>query len=196
MSDNAVTIRRCPTHTLTGVRVTGTGSFLPDVVVTNDDLARLGCDAEWIVQRTGIHERRHAPPEMGTSDMAAAAAERAIEAAGIDRSEIDLLVLGTFTPDYLLPQSASLVQDKLGLNCPAMDVVTACAGFMYALVTASQFVASGCARNALAIGADLNTRTLDPNDKQTYPLFGDGAGAVVVSPGEPTTAPAPSPKSG
>ena len=184
MSDTLQSVRRCPTHALTGVRVVGTGSFVPDNVVTNEDLARLGCDADWIIQRTGIRERRHAPPDMATSDMAIAAAERAIESAGIDKSEIDLLLLGTFTPDYLLPQSASIVQDKLGLNCPAMDVVAACAGFMYALITGAQFIGAGTAKNVLVIGADLNTRTLDPNDKKTYPLFGDGAGAVVLTAGE------------
>ncbi|MEM6330733.1 MAG: beta-ketoacyl-ACP synthase 3, partial [Planctomycetota bacterium] len=105
-------------------------------------------------------------------------------AAGVDKGEIDLLLLGTFTPDYLLPQSASIVQDKLGLNCPAMDVVAACAGFMYALITGAQFIGAGTARHVLVIGADLNTRTLDPNDKKTYPLFGDGAGAVVLAAGE------------
>lgn len=187
-SDTPEPIRRCPTSALTGVRIAGTGSFVPDNVVTNDDLARLGCDADWIIQRTGIRERRHAPPDMTTSDMATEAASRAIEAAIANgaiqsKDDIDLLLLGTFTPDYLLPQSATAVQDWLGLNCPAMDVVAACAGFMYALVTGCQFVGTGCARSVLVVGADLNTRTLDPNDKKTYPLFGDGAGAVVLTPG-------------
>ncbi len=185
MSDAVDMIRRPPLRKLTGVRIAGTGSFLPPQVVTNDDLARLGCDSDWIVQRTGIRERRHAPADMATSDMAIAAAEQAIAAAGIAREEIDLVVLGTFTPDQLCPQTASTVQHRLGLNCPAMDVAAACAGFMYALVTASQFVATGCSKYALAIGADLNTRVLDPYDVRTYPLFGDGAGAVVVTKGSP-----------
>ncbi len=190
MSDNPQQVRRCPTFSLGGVQVVGTGSFVPDNVVTNDDLARLGCDAEWIIQRTGIRERRHAPPDMATSDMAAEAGRLAIESAIANRQltnklEIDLVLLATFTPDYLLPQSASIVQDKLGLNCPAMDLVAACAGFMYALVTGAQYIGAGTAKRVLVIGADLNTRTLDPNDKKTYPLFGDGAGAVVLAPGEP-----------
>lgn len=183
MSDAAQVFRRCGTFSLTGVQMIGAGAFVPDNIVTNEDLARLGCDADWIIQRTGIRERRHAPPEMATSDMAVEAAEIAIKQAGIDKSEIDLLVLATFTPDFLLPQTASLVQDRLGMNCPAMDVVAACAGFMYALVTGAQYVATGCARNVLVIGADTNTRVLDPDDKKTFPLFGDGAGAVILSPG-------------
>lgn len=166
-----------------GLQVVGTGSFVPDNVVTNDDLASLGCDSDWIVQRTGIRERRHAPAEMTTSDMAIAAAERAIAAAGIDTSDIDLLVLGTFTPDYLLPQTATTVQHRLGLNCPAFDLAAACAGFMYSLVTAAQFVSTGASKCALVIGADCNSRALNPSDVKTYPLFGDGAGAVILTPG-------------
>ena len=105
---------RSPLRRLTGVQIIGTGSFVPDNVVTNEALASLGCDADWIIQRTGIRERRHAPPEMSTSDMAVAAAERCIAAAGVDRSEIDLLVLATLSPDYLLPATAAAVQDRLG----------------------------------------------------------------------------------
>lgn len=183
-NDRAQLLRRCRAHSLTGVQIVGTGCFLPDHVVTNDDLARLGCDADWIVQRTGIRERRHAPPEMTTSDMAIAASERAIAAAGVAKDQIDLIVLGTFTPDYLMPQAATIVQDKLGLNCPAMDIAAACAGFMYALITGAQFIGAGGAEHVLVIGADLNTRVLDPNDKKTYPLFGDGAGAVILARGE------------
>ena len=168
---------------LMGGQILGTGSFLPDNVVTNDDLARLGCDAEWILQRTGIRERRHAPPEMATSDMAVAAGERAMEAAGVEASDIDLLVLGTFTPDMLMPGTASLVQHRLGLQCPAFDLQAACAGFLYSLVTGMQYIASGCSQRALVIGADCNTRVMDTDDKRTYPLFGDGAGAVVLGPG-------------
>src|SRR5690348_10452161 len=101
---------RSPLRRLTGVQIIGTGSYVPDNVVTNEDLARLGCDADWIIQRTGIRERRHAPPEMSTSDMALKAAQRCIEAAQVDRDRIDLLVLGTLSPDYLLPATAAAVQ--------------------------------------------------------------------------------------
>ena len=137
-------MKRSPLRRLTGVQIVGTGSFVPDNVVTNEMLASLGCDAEWIIQRTGIRERRHAPPEMSTSDMAVAAAERCIEAAGVDRERHrPARSLGTLSPDYLLPATATAVQDRLGLNCAAMDVSAACAGFMYALVTGMQFVATG-----------------------------------------------------
>ena len=185
MSDSSASPYQSPLRKLMGVQIVGTGSFVPDNVVTNDDLASLGCDAEWIIKRTGIKERRHAPPEMTTSDMALAAAERCIEASGVDRSEIDLLLLATFTPDRLLPATATTVQDKLGLKCGAMDVSAACSGFVYALVTAMQYVATGGSKYALVIGADANSRVVDPNDKKTYPLFGDGAGAVLLTAGTP-----------
>lgn len=176
-------IHRGPLFRMTGVRIAGTGSCLAERVVTNEDLARLGCDPDWIVQRTGIRERRHAPEGVSTSHLAAGAARRAIVAAEIAPDEIDLLLLATFTPDRLLPQTATAVQHQLGLNCPAMDLVAACAGFMYALVTGAQFVTTGAARNVLVIGADTNTRVLNPDDKKTFPLFGDGGGAVVLSRG-------------
>ncbi len=187
MSDTHQQVTRGPLFRLTGVRIVGTGSCVAEKVVTNEDLAALGCDPEWIIKRTGIRERRHAPDDVATSDLAIVAAERALATAmdneGIDPAEIDLVLLATFTPDRLLPQTATLVQDRLGLNCPAMDVVAACAGFMYALVTGSQYIATGAARNVLVIGADTNTRVLNTDDKKTFPLFGDGAGAVVLSAG-------------
>lgn len=169
--------------TLMGVQVLGTGSYLPDNVVRNDDLTRLGCDADWIVQRTGIRERRHAPPDMATSDMAVEAARRCLDRSDIDPAEIDLLLVGTFSPDYPLPSVACLVQDRLGLRCPAFDISAACAGFVYATVTGMQFVATGCSRLALVIGADCNSRMINPGDKKTFPLFGDGAGAALLGRG-------------
>lgn len=183
MSDTLVKVRRGPLFQLTGVRISGTGSCVAEKVVTNEDLASLGCDPEWIIQRTGIRERRHAPEGVSTGDLATEAGRRAIEAAGVEPSEIGLVLLATFTPDRLLPQTATKVQERLGLNCAAMDLVAACAGFMYALVTGAQFVATGAARHVLVIGADVNTRVLNSDDKKTFPLFGDGAGAVVLSPG-------------
>lgn len=184
MSDaELLTPTRSPLRRLTGVQIVGTGSYVPEQVVTNEALASLGCDAEWIIQRTGIRERRHAPPEISTSDMAVAAAERAIEAADVDRADIDLIVLATLSPDYLLPATAAAVQDRLKLNCAAMDVSAACAGFMYAIVTGMQFVATGSSKCALVIGADTNSRVMNPEDKKTFPLFGDGAGAVLVTAG-------------
>jgi 3-oxoacyl-[acyl-carrier-protein] synthase III len=171
-----------------GFRLAGIGSHVPPGVVTNADLARLGCDPEWIVARSGIHERRHAPPETATSDLAAAAGRAALEHAGVQPSDIDLLVLGTFTPDMCIPSAACIVQEKLGLDAPAMDVTAACAGFAYALVTASQFLSGGTSRLALVIGADTNSRVVDPEDIKTWPLFGDGAGAVLLEPVEPQPA--------
>ncbi|QDU55482.1 3-oxoacyl-ACP synthase III family protein [Aeoliella mucimassa] len=179
-----VQVSRGPLNRLMGVQVIGSGSYLPDNVVTNEDLSQLGCDSDWIIQRTGIRERRHVPPGMTTSDLATEAAKRAIAAAGIDKSEIDLLILGTFTPDHPIPQTATTTQHDLGLsNCPAMDISAACAGFVYSFITAAQFVANGTSKYALVIGADANSRVLNPNDKITYPLFGDGAGAVVLAKG-------------
>ncbi|NOY41863.1 MAG: ketoacyl-ACP synthase III [Planctomycetes bacterium] len=183
MNDRSKLASRAPLRKLTGVQIVGTGSFVPDNVVTNEDLASLGCDAEWIVQRTGIHERRHAPPGMSTGDMAVSAAERCIEASGVKRSEIDLLILATLSPDRLLPATATTVQDRLGLRCGAMDLSAACSGFVYALATGMQFVATGTSKRALVIGADTNSRVVNPNDPKTYPLFGDGAGAVILAPG-------------
>lgn len=184
MSDSSLHVRRSRIRSLTGVSIVGTGSYVPENVVRNEDLAKLGYDAEWILQRTGIRERRHAPPEMATSDMAVIAAERAIKAARVKPKDIDLILLGTFSPDQLLPATACLVQDRLKLNCPAMDISAACAGFLYSLVTGMQFVAAGTSKLALVIGADTNSRVMNPADMKTWPLFGDGAGAVVLAPGK------------
>jgi 3-oxoacyl-[acyl-carrier-protein] synthase III len=171
-----------------GFRLVGIGSAVPEQVVTNADLARLGCDPDWIAARSGIHERRHAPAEVATSDLAAAAGRAALAKAGVDAAGIDLVLLGTFTPDMCIPSTACLVQEALGLDAPAMDVTAACAGFAYALVTAAQFVAAGTSRLPLVIGADTNSRVVDPEDIKTWPLFGDGAGAVVLEPTGPVPA--------
>ena len=164
-----------------GFRLAGIGAAVPPHVVTNADLARLGCDPQWIVARSGIQERRHASPDMATSDLAAAAAAAAITHSGHAIGDIDLLVLGTFTPDMCIPSTACIVQAKLGLDAPAMDVTAACAGFAYAVITAAQFVAAGTSRLPLVIGADTNSRVVDPDDIKTWPLFGDGAGAVLLA---------------
>ncbi len=174
-----------PLRRLTGVQIVSTGAYVPDPVVTNDELAsRLGIDANWILQRTGIRERRQAPAEMATSDLAIRAAERAIERAGVTAADIDLVLVGTFTPDMPFPSTACLVQDRLGIRAPAVDLQAACAGFMYALITGAQFVATGCSKLALVIGADCNSRVLNPKDPSTFPLFGDGAGAVLLAAGD------------
>ena len=183
MANDVSQLVQAPLRSLMGVQVLATGSYVPDLVVRNEDLARLGFDADWIIQRTGIRERRHAPKEIATSDMAVAAARRCIEQAGINTRDIDLVLLGTFTPDMPAPSTACQVQTQLGLVAPAMDIQAACAGFMYALITGMQFVATGCSRLALVIGADTNSRIIDPDDHKIFPLFGDGAGAILLAPG-------------
>jgi 3-oxoacyl-[acyl-carrier-protein] synthase-3 len=178
--------RRAPLRSLTGVQIVAMGSYVPECVVTNEELhARFGFDPSWIVQRTGIRERRHAPPEMATSDLAIRASRQCLERAGVKPSDVDLVLVGTFTPDMSFPATACLVQDKLGIRAPAVDLQAACAGFMYALVTGAQFVATGCSKLALVIGADCNSRILNPKDQRTYPLFGDGAGAALLAAGSP-----------
>jgi 3-oxoacyl-[acyl-carrier-protein] synthase-3 len=169
---------------LKGFRIVGTGSYVPDLVVTNDQLKeRFGCDSEWIVRRTGILERRHALPHQATSDLCYEAGRRCIENAGVNPRDIDLLLLATFTPDMPLPPSACHVQDRLGLSCAAADLHAACSGFMYALVTGATYVLSGASELALIIGGDCNTRVVNPTDLKTFPLFGDGAGAVLLARG-------------
>jgi 3-oxoacyl-[acyl-carrier-protein] synthase-3 len=175
---------RAPLRRLTGVQAVGTGSYVPDVVVRNEDLAKYGCDPQWIFERSGIRERRHTPPGMCTSDLAVEASRRAMQRAGVSAGDIDLVVLGTFTPDLPVPSTASQVQHKLGLRCGAFDVSAACAGFMYALITGAQYVGTGGSRMALVIGADSTSRIVEPHDKKTYPLFGDGAGAVLLARGD------------
>jgi 3-oxoacyl-[acyl-carrier-protein] synthase-3 len=169
-----------------GVRVVGSGSYVPDAVVTNDHLReRLGFDSDWIIKRTGILERRHALPHQATSDLCHEAAKKCIEQAGVNPKDIDLLLLATFTPDMDFPATACLVQDRLQLNCPAFDIEAACAGFMYALITGAAYIVSGASDLALIVGGDCNSRIVNPDDLKTYPLFGDGAGAVLLARGRP-----------
>jgi 3-oxoacyl-[acyl-carrier-protein] synthase-3 len=167
-------------------RIVGTGSYLPERIVTNDDLAaRIETSDEWIRERTGIRQRHVAAEGQTTVDLAEQAALRALEAAGVKASEIDLIVLGTTTPDIVFPSSACLLQHRLGANgCAAFDVNAACSGFMYALGTANAMMRSGMAKKALVIGAETLTRMLDWNDRTTAVLFGDGAGAVVLEASE------------
>lgn len=173
------------TRTLTGVQILGTGSYVPDNVVTNEDLREShGFDPEWIVNRTGINERRFALPHQATSDLCVHAATRCLAAAECDPSEVDLLVVATFTPDMCFPSTGNLVQHRMKLNCPAFDVQAACAGFAFALATAAQFIATGTSRRALVIGGDCNSRVINPADQKSFPLFGDGAGAVLLGRGD------------
>ncbi|NLF73563.1 MAG: ketoacyl-ACP synthase III [Candidatus Anammoximicrobium sp.] len=176
---------RSPLGTLTGVRILATGSYAPEQVVRNEDLAELGYDADWIVQRTGILERRHAPPGQATSDVACEAAVRCLQAADVSPAEVDLILLATMTPDSPMPTTACLIQQRLGCVAPALEMNAACSGFMYALVIGAQFVKTGCSRRVLVIGVDLMSRSVNPVDKRTYPLFGDGGGAALLGPGDP-----------
>ncbi len=169
---------------VSGVRIAATGSYVPDEIVTNEDLAALGCDSEWIVRRTGIRQRRRAASNQATSDLCYEAAVRCMKEAGVTADQIDLIIVATITPDHPTPSTACHLQRRLGALAPAMDVNAACAGFMYGLVTAAQFVATGNSRCALVVGADLMSRTVNPDDKKTYPLFGDAAGAVILKPDE------------
>ncbi len=162
--------------------VTGCGAFLPAKTVTNDDLAKLvDTSDEWIGQRTGIRERHIAGDDEKTSDLALAAARRALEAAGLDGSCIDLIVLATTTPDQTFPATAVRVQRALGMTeGAAFDVQAVCSGFIYALAVANNFLVLGQAKRALVIGAETFSRLLDWTDRGTCVLFGDGAGAVVL----------------
>jgi 3-oxoacyl-[acyl-carrier-protein] synthase-3 len=175
-----------PARTLLGVRILSTGSYVPELVVSNQDLHDThGFDPEWILNRTGICERRFALPHQATSDLCAHAAIRCLRAAQRDPADVDLVVVATFTPDMAFPATANLIQDRLKLSCPAFDVQAACAGFVFALVIAAQFVATGNSRCALVVGGDCNSRVINPSDQKSFPLFGDGAGAVLLAPGEP-----------
>jgi 3-oxoacyl-[acyl-carrier-protein] synthase-3 len=163
-------------------RIAGTGSYLPEKVLTNDDLAKIvDTSDEWIAARTGIRERHVAAEGETTSDLAFHAATRAIEAAGITAQDIDLIVVGTTTPDLIFPSTACLLQHRLGaVGCAAFDVNAACSGFIYALTVADKFIRSGASKTVLVVGAETLTRMLDWSDRGTCVLFGDGAGAVVL----------------
>jgi len=164
-------------------RIIGTGSYLPERVVRNDEFStRLDTNDAWIRERTGIVERRIADPSQASSDLALAASRQAIEAAGIAVADIDLILVATSTPDYIFPSTACLLQAKLGVSqCPAFDVQAVCSGFVYALATADSFIRGGTAKRALVVGAEVFSRILDWNDRGTCVLFGDGAGAVVLA---------------
>ena len=171
------------TPTTHHAHISGWGRYVPEQVLTNADLERMvETNDEWIVSRTGIRERRVAAAHETTASMAAVAGLRAIRTAGIDPNDIDLILLATLTPDYWMPSTAALVKEAIGnQRAAAMDVSAACSGFVYAFSTAQAYVAAGLARHVLVIGAELLTRFLDYTDRSTCILFGDGAGAVVVS---------------
>lgn len=168
-------------------KITGTGSFLPPNLVTNDDLAQqlaakgIETSDDWIVSRTGIRQRHIADTGTLTSDLAVRAAQAALHAAGKTEADIDLIILATSTPDFVFPSTACIVQGKLGnRGAAAFDIQAVCSGFVYALTTADSFIRAGRARCALVIGAEVFSRILDWEDRGTCVLFGDGAGAVVL----------------
>jgi 3-oxoacyl-[acyl-carrier-protein] synthase-3 len=168
-------------------RITGTGSHLPPRRVTNADLvadlAARGIETsdDWIVARTGIRARHFAAPEVACSDMALDAARHALKAAGLEASDIDLIIVATSTPDMVFPSTACILQNKLGAaGCPAFDVQAVCSGFVYALTVADAMIRAGTAQRALVVGSEIFSRLLDFNDRTTCVLFGDGAGAVVL----------------
>jgi 3-oxoacyl-[acyl-carrier-protein] synthase-3 len=167
-------------------RIAGTGSYLPQKILTNADLERLvDTTDEWIVARTGIKQRHIAAEDEFSSDLALHASEHAIEAAGIDRQQIDLIIVATTTPDRIFPSTACLLQHKLGISgCPAFDIQAVCSGFVYALATADQFIKSGAAQCALVVGAEIISRITDYTDRGNCILWGDGAGAVLLQSGE------------
>jgi 3-oxoacyl-[acyl-carrier-protein] synthase-3 len=164
-------------------RIAGTGSYLPPRVMTNDDFAaRLETSDAWIRERTGIVQRHIADESQASSDLALEASRRALQAAGVAASEIDLIIVATSTPDFIFPSTACLLQAKLGVKgCAAFDVQAVCSGFVYALATADSFIKNNIYKKVLVVGAEVFSRILDWNDRATCVLFGDGAGAVVLA---------------
>jgi len=163
-------------------RIAGTGSYLPEKVLTNADLEKMvDTSDEWIVSRSGIRERHIAEPEQTTSDLAYEASLKALEAAGMTADDIQMIIVGTTTPDLVFPSTACLLQEKLGISgCGAFDINAACSGFIFALSVADQFIRSGTVTNVLVVGSETLTRLVDWTDRATCVLFGDGAGAVVL----------------
>jgi len=163
-------------------RIAGTGSYLPEKILTNKDLEEMVDTSEqWIVERTGIHQRHIAADGEYTCDLAEQAARRAMEMAGVRAPDIDLIVVGTTTPDQVFPSTACLLQARLGIHGPAaFDIQAVCTGFIYALGVADKFIRAGSAKRALVVGAETLSRIVDWSDRNTCVLFGDGAGAVVL----------------
>ena len=167
-------------------RIAGTGSYLPKKILTNADLeSMIETTDEWIFTRTGIRERHIVAEDEFTSDLAFNAARNAIESAGIDTAEIDLIIVATTTPDKIFPSTAVIMQNKLGIaGCPAFDIQAVCSGFVYALATADNFIKSGAAKCALVVGAEAFSRIVDWTDRGNCILWGDGAGAVILQASE------------
>lgn len=169
-------------------RISGTGSYLPSKILSNHDIEKIvDTNDQWIQERTGIKKRHIVADDETTTDLAFNAAKKAIEAAGIKHDDIDLIIVATTTPSRIFPSTASLVQERLGISgCPAFDIQAVCTGFVYALTVADKFIKSGSVKNALIIGAESLSRIVDWTDRNTCVLFGDGAGAVVLTASEET----------
>ncbi|HEV7280164.1 MAG TPA: beta-ketoacyl-ACP synthase III [Pirellulaceae bacterium] len=174
---------RATASTLTGFRVLATGSYAPPEAVTNEALGELGYDADWIVQRTGIRARRRVAETVSASDLAYEAARACLDAADATPEEIDLILVATMTPDHKTPSTACLLQARLGATAPAMDLNAACSGFVYAMVTGGMFLQQPGFSRVLVVGTDVMSHLLDPEDRKTFPLFGDGAGAALLGKG-------------
>ena len=178
MSTSALTLASLPFQ----AGISGLGFYVPERRLSNADLCRfLDTNDEWIRSRTGIAERRIVAPHETTASIAEAAARRALEDASLAPSEVQMIIVATCTPDYQFPSTASLLQDRLGAKCAAFDMGAACSGFVYALVTAAQFIQSGAVENVLVVGAEVMSRVINWSDRATAILFGDGAGAAVVT---------------
>ncbi len=170
-----------------GIRILGTGSYVPPKVLTNSDLQKMGLDTtdEWITQRTGVRERRIADPDVNTSDLAYHATLKALDMAGMTAKDLDLIIIATITPDTCCPAAANWLQAKLDVpQAVTFDVTAACSGFIFGLNVATQYLLTGFSKNALVVGAEIISRTLNWKDRRTCILWGDGAGAVILTKGK------------
>jgi len=167
-------------------KIAGTGRYLPEKILTNADLEKIvDTTDEWIRTRTGVERRHVAAEDQTTSDLCVEAAKKAMESANVTTDDIDLIIVGTTSPDLIFPNIATIIQDRMGIHgCPAFSIEAACTGFIYALSTADKFIRAGEAKCALIIGAEIITKLIDWSDRSTCVLFGDGAGAVIVKPSE------------
>ena len=169
------------------IRILGTGSYVPPKVLSNFDLQKMGLDTtdEWIAQRTGVRERRIADPDVATSDISLQASLKALDMAGLTAKDLDLIIVGTITPDTCCPSAANWLQAKLDApQAVTFDITAACSGFIFAINVATQYLLTGAANRVLVLGAEIMTRTLDWKDRKTCILWGDGAGAAVLAKGE------------
>jgi 3-oxoacyl-[acyl-carrier-protein] synthase-3 len=184
-SDSSLAKPHCPS--LLGVQALATGAYVPEQIITNEMLQQtLGCDPDWLVKQTGIRERRHVLPHQATSDLCVEAARQCLQRAGVAPEKVDLLIVTTISSDMTFPSTACLVQHRLGMRpIPAYDLAAACTGFLYGVVSAASAIVAGTSEMALVIGAETLSRMINPADYKTYPLFGDGAGAILLTRGGP-----------